>query len=132
VTDAARYEIAGRVDVERVRRAARSMAASTGFDERDTEELCIAVSELAMNLALHAVHGEIALSEQNGCVQVESVDRGPGIPDVDRALQDGFTTRSAGYGEGLGAVARLMNDLSIASGPEGTRIVARKWPSAKS
>jgi serine/threonine-protein kinase RsbT len=129
-----RFTIAGPVDVERVRRAARLLATSQGFDRNETEQLCLAVSELATNLVQYSHHGEILLSvpdEATGAIQVESVDQGPGIRDVGLAETDGFSTRG-GFGNGLGGVRRMMDDFSIASGPDGTKIVARKWPSPRS
>jgi serine/threonine-protein kinase RsbT len=91
----------------------------------------LAVSELATNLLRYARTGHIMIETlvadtgQSG-LRVESSDRGPGITDVDRALQDGFST-GGGLGGGLPAVRRLMDDVMIESNPVGTRIVAWKW-----
>jgi serine/threonine-protein kinase RsbT len=134
VTAATRFTVAGRVDVERVRRAARSLAEAQGFEPNETEKLCLAVVELATNLAQYSRRGEIVLSvpeRGNGAIQVESIDEGPGIADLDQAVADGFSTRG-GFGNGLGGVRRLMDEFSISSGPSGTKIVARKWPTPRS
>lgn len=134
VSPSTRFAISGRVDVERVRRAARSLATSQRFDPDETEKLCLAVIELATNLAHYSRHGEIVLSvpeHGDGSIQVESVDEGPGIPNLELAVTDGFST-GGGFGNGLGGVRRLMDEFSIESGPLGTKIVARKWPTAQS
>ncbi len=120
------------VDVERARRGARSLARSHGFSAEDSEALVLAVSELATNLLRHAVNGSIVMSSTAaGAVQIESHDSGPGIPDVDVALRDNFST-AGGLGRGLAAVRRLTDEIEITSSPSGTHIVARKWPNRRS
>jgi anti-sigma regulatory factor (Ser/Thr protein kinase)/serine/threonine protein phosphatase PrpC len=109
------------------------MARDTGFRDQESEEIALAVSELATNLVQHAGGGVLTLTPlTDGArvgLQIESVDRGPGIPDVERAIADGFsTTGSLGYG--LGTVNRLMDELEIESGvgrDRGTRIVCTRW-----
>lgn len=117
-------------DVERVRRAARSLATDQGFTPADTERVVLAVSELATNLRRYALDGEVVLSVLAGPggagLAVESHDLGPGIPDLARALEDGFTT-GGGLGGGLPGVRRLMDEFEITSAPSGTHVLARKW-----
>jgi serine/threonine-protein kinase RsbT len=129
-----RIAVASRPDADRARRQARALARSRGLGPADAETVALAVAELAMNLVRYASGGEIRLSPLGGSrgagIEVESRDRGPGIADVRLALQDGFTT-GGGLGSGLPAVRRLMDEFDIASDPEGTRIVARKWPSRR-
>jgi serine/threonine-protein kinase RsbT len=131
-----RLSIQSRLDVDGARREARRLAASIGFDRADAESVALAVGELAMNLHRYAVDGEIqvqVVTSQDGCrgLAIESSDRGPGIGDTARALEDGYTT-GGGLGSGLPAVRRLMDDFDLQSGPTGTRIVARKWLNCRS
>jgi serine/threonine-protein kinase RsbT len=100
----------------------------------ETECVALAVSELAMNLVRYAAGGGIVLSPVEGLpgpgVQVESYDHGPGIADLDRAFEDGFST-AGGLGSGLPAVRRLMDEVDIETGAGGTLIVARKWSTGR-
>jgi len=59
-------------------------------------------------------------------IEVISEDKGPGIPNIELAMQDGFST-CGGLGGGLPGVKRLMDEFEITSNEAGTRIVARKW-----
>ena len=108
------------------------MAGDTGFVERDIEGIVLVAGELAANLVHHATEGRMILTpvQENGRsgVQLETVDAGPGIRDVDRALTDGYTTRGS-LGYGLGTVNRLMDELDISGGREGrgTHLTCRRW-----
>lgn len=125
-----RLPIGTHADVEAARRAARVVAMALGFAPVDTERVVLAVSELATNLVRYAVQGAIVLSPiataRGHGLQVESCDAGPGIGDLSQALVDGFST-AGGLGHGLPAVQRLMDEMTIATAPDGTRIVARTW-----
>jgi serine/threonine-protein kinase RsbT len=127
--------VARQADVERARRNARALAASQGLGTADSEAVALAVSELASNLVRYADAGEVVLSPTTGSrgegIEVESRDLGPGIPDLELALRDGFSS-GGGLGSGLPAVRRLMDEFEIGSTSSGTRIVARKWPGARS
>ena len=90
-----------------------------------------AASELARNTLIYGGGGEAVLEQvQAGMrrgLRVAFVDRGPGIPDVDQALRDGYTSGN-GMGLGLGGAKRLVNDFSIDSKVgEGTRVTITKW-----
>jgi serine/threonine-protein kinase RsbT len=117
-------------DVERARRHGHALATAQGFSRVDAECVALAVSELATNLLRYARGGVIRLSadrdHRGSVVELECTDCGPGIANVEQAMQDGFST-SGGLGHGLPAARRLMDEFHIASGPAGTRIVARKW-----
>jgi serine/threonine-protein kinase RsbT len=129
VSEPVRLSIASQVDVERARRAARAAARGIGFGAEATEEIVLAVSELATNLMRYAVSGTITLSAINcasGGLRIESRDAGPGIADIALARREGFST-SGGLGSGLPAIGRLMDELTIESSPVGTLIVASKW-----
>jgi len=127
--------ISSQVDVERIRREARGLAASVGFGRADAEAIVLAVSELATNLVRYAPGGEVLVApcaQDTGTgIAIYSRDGGPGIAHVELALRDGYST-GGGLGSGLPAVRRLMDDFSLTTGPEGTRIEARKWLSAPS
>ena len=82
----------------------------------------IVATELATNLSRHATGGEIVIvgyskNDTDGWVELVSVDRGPGIADVARCLEDGFST-GGGPGNGLGAVRRLSTEWDLYSSPE--------------
>jgi serine/threonine-protein kinase RsbT len=106
------------------------MAQSVGFNLADAEEVVLSVSELATNLLRYAQEGSIILdaieeSHRRG-IRIESHDTGPGIENVERALQDGYSTRDS-LGSGIASVRRLMDDFQIESEASGTLIVAQKW-----
>jgi anti-sigma regulatory factor (Ser/Thr protein kinase) len=117
------------------RRAARKMAVELGFDESLAEQVAIVVTEACTNLLKHAGRGEILLtkvpSETAGgeCwLEVLALDRGPGMNNLNRCLQDGYSTGGSA-GEGLGAIMRLSSTSDFYTVPEkGTAILAR-WTS---
>lgn len=124
-------EIASSDDVVRVRRSVRDAAVELGFSIVDQTKIVTAASELARNTFIYGGGGTVRLELlQNGRRQglrLVFEDEGPGIADVERALQDGYTSGS-GLGMGLGGARRLVNDFQIESRPgEGTRIVATRW-----
>jgi anti-sigma regulatory factor (Ser/Thr protein kinase)/serine/threonine protein phosphatase PrpC len=128
-------EVTHIADVGTARQSAKAMAQALGLDEREREEVAIAVSELASNLLKHAGHGRLALTPlregKRPGIQIESVDNGPGIKHVEQAITDGFSAVGS-LGCGLGAINRLMDELDITSpqhGGRGTRIVCRRWRS---
>jgi len=118
-------------DLSAARLAARSMSAAIGFDEQAVEEIALVVSELATNLVKHAKDGvlRLARTEEAGRtgVQIDSEDCGPGIPNVEQAIADNFSTAGS-LGCGLGAVNRLMDEFDVTSRPgAGTSVVCRRW-----
>jgi anti-sigma regulatory factor (Ser/Thr protein kinase) len=118
-------------DVGAARRLARALAERIGFDPVASEEVALAMTELATNLIKHAQSGRLTLTAlaEGGRVGlgIESYDNGPGIADIERALGDRFSTAGT-RGTGLGAVNRLMDELDITSERgRGTRIVCHKW-----
>ncbi len=128
---ATRIAVHSAVGVERARREARQQAERLGFGLEDVERIALATTELATNLVRYAYAGEIVVrviaeESRREAVEIESCDGGPGIPDVERALCEGFST-GGGLGAGLPSVRRLMDDFDLNSGPNGTRVVVRKW-----
>jgi serine/threonine-protein kinase RsbT len=122
--------ITSQSDVEEARRQTRAIVLALGFRLSDAEAVVLAVSELATNLLRYGQNGRISVDSIKAGprfgVVVESIDSGPGIADIERALADGFST-SDGLGSGLPAVRRLMDEFDIATGLQGTYITARKW-----
>jgi serine/threonine-protein kinase RsbT len=125
-----RLEVRGTVDVERARRAARSLSSRLGFGRFDQERLVLSVSELATNLVRYALDGCLSMRSITGAsgpgVEVESRDRGPGMPDPQAVARDALTTRG-GLGAGLASVRRLMDEVELNTLPSGTTIRCRKW-----
>jgi serine/threonine-protein kinase RsbT len=118
-------------DVVQVRQRVRQYALELKFSLVDQTKLVTAASELARNTLDHGKGGECVIEVlQNGIksgLRLEFSDRGPGIPDIDQALKDGFTTGS-GMGLGLGGARRLVNDFEISSRMgEGTRVAVVRW-----
>jgi anti-sigma regulatory factor (Ser/Thr protein kinase) len=119
--------------VGEARRAAMLLALEAGLDETATGRVGIVVTELGNNLVRHAGGGELLLQRvqaTHGAAQLEviSVDTGPGMADVQRCLQDGYSTGGT-PGNGLGAVRRLSALFDVYSMPgKGTAIVSRIGP----
>ncbi|AOM84133.1 anti-sigma regulatory factor [Salisediminibacterium beveridgei] len=113
------------------RQAGRTMAREIGFGSVDQARITTAISELARNIYLYAETGKISILEAQGPnkkgIRIVAIDQGPGIPDLRRVMEDGFTT-SGGLGAGLPGVKRLMDEFDINSQVgEGTTITAIKW-----
>jgi anti-sigma regulatory factor (Ser/Thr protein kinase) len=110
------------------RRAAASLARSTGLDETTAGRLAIVVTECANNLWKHGGGGEILLTPTGSGgpgVEVLALDRGPGMPDIERCFQDGYSTAGSS-GTGLGAVRRLSTAFDVYTVPgKGTALLAR-------
>ena len=118
-------------DIIVARQKGRALAGELGFSPTDVVRIATAISELARNVLSYAAKGEIrleAVNGRNGCgIAITATDRGPGIADVDRAMQDAYST-SGGLGLGLPGVRRLMDEFTIESTVgEGTTVSATKW-----
>lgn len=121
-------------DVAAARLRAQELAAREGFPAARAAALATAVTEVARNIVVHAGAGELLLEavEDRGRrgVSVVARDEGPGIPDVEAAMRDGFST-ARGLGLGLPGARRLMDEFSLVSAPgEGTTVTMRKWAHA--
>jgi serine/threonine-protein kinase RsbT len=124
-------EIRDETQVVRVRQVVREWASRIGFSLVEQTKLVTAASELARNAVIYGGGGVAQLEslQDNGRrgLRICFVDQGPGIPDIDLALRDGFTTGS-GLGLGLGGAKRLVHELEIDSAPgRGTRITITRW-----
>ena len=118
-------------DIVHARQMVRQWATELTFSLVDQTKLVTAASELARNTIVHGLGGEVNLEalEDNGRkgIRLTFSDRGPGIPSVERAMQDGFTT-GTGLGLGLGGAKRLVNDFQISSQVgKGTRVIVTRW-----
>lgn len=118
-------------DIVAARQLGRNEAKDVGFGTVDQARITTAISELARNIYLYAGKGKIEIrqvTEGNlrGLLVIAS-DSGPGIMDVRKVMEDGYTT-SGGLGAGLPGVKRLMDDFKIETAlGEGTTISASKW-----
>jgi serine/threonine-protein kinase RsbT len=118
-------------DVVRVRQTAREWAAAQGLGLVDQTKIVTAASELARNTLQHGGGGTVRLeainSETRRGLRLTFEDQGPGIPDIDLAMKDGYTT-GGGLGLGLSGSKRLSNEFEIFSlVGEGTRVTITRW-----
>jgi len=118
-------------DIVTVRHAVRRQALKIKLSLVDQTKIVTAASELARNMFVYAGGGEVILElldkDVRQGLRAHFVDKGPGIPDINLALRDGFTTGS-GMGLGLGGAKRLVNEFSIESTPgEGTHVTITRW-----
>jgi serine/threonine-protein kinase RsbT len=118
-------------DVVTARQLGREMAKQTGFFGSDLTLIATAISEIARNIVSYAQRGELEFSPvQEGArrgLMVVARDEGPGIPDIELAMRDGFSTGKS-LGLGLPGAKRLMDEFEIESQiGKGTTIVMRKW-----
>jgi serine/threonine-protein kinase RsbT len=118
-------------DIVAVRQLGRNVAKELNFGIVDQARITTAISELARNIFLYAGQGQICIEkifkDGKSGVKIIAEDNGPGIQDVRKVMEDGFST-SGGLGAGLPGVKRLMDDFDIDSKPnEGTTIIVTKW-----
>jgi serine/threonine-protein kinase RsbT len=131
VEEETRVNVESDSDIVTARMRGRAMAVLLGFPTATATLVATAISELARNILLYARCGEVVLTpvengKRRGLV-VEARDRGPGIRNVDDAIQDGYST-SGRLGLGLPGVRRLMDEFEIRSKPgEGTIVTVKKW-----
>ena len=126
-----RVPIGSALDIVTARQLGRSMAKALGFDGAEVTLVAAAISEVSRNIVEYAKSGEIILQTlSNGSKRGLSVvarDQGPGIQDVAKAMQYGYSTRR-GLGVGLPGAKLLMDDFDIVSKVGvGTTITMKKW-----
>ncbi|GAB3112852.1 ATP-binding protein [Streptomyces calidiresistens] len=125
------HEVRTEEDLLVVRHAVRAATLECGFSLIDQTRVVTAASELARNTYIHGGGGTMSLERLNrhgrtGLLLVAR-DEGPGIEDVEQALEDGYTT-GAGLGHGLGGARRLMHEFRIHTEPGvGTTVSAIRW-----
>lgn len=118
-------------DIVLARQGVRKLTQELGFGIVDQTKMVTAASELARNAVTYGRGGEMrweVLSDgaRNG-LRLHFVDRGPGIPDLELAMKDGWTSGS-GMGLGLSGAKRLVNEFEIATASgEGTRVTITRW-----
>ena len=118
-------------DIVIARREVREAATQLGFSVTDVTRIVTAASELARNIFKYAGEGvmswRVVESENRTCLELQFKDHGPGIADIDLAMQEGYST-SKGLGLGLPGVKRLMDEMDIESGVgKGTTVTLKKW-----
>lgn len=126
-----RVPIGADVDIVTARQEGRDLAERMGCSSIESTMIATAISEIARNIMSHAGRGEIAISavriDGRNAVEVVATDEGPGIADIERAMQDGYST-GAGLGLGLPGAGRLMDHFEVRSEPGvGTTVIMRKW-----
>ena len=118
-------------DVVRLRQFVRERAVSVGLSLVDQTKIVTAASELGRNTVQHGGGGRVTIESVENFgrrgIRLTFEDDGPGIPDVDVAMKDGYST-GGGLGLGLSGARRLSNDFSIESAPgKGTRVTIARW-----
>jgi serine/threonine-protein kinase RsbT len=118
-------------DIVRVRQRVRDWSVGLGFGLVDQTKLVTAASELARNTLIYGRGGTLIMEEVAGGgrigLRLTFEDAGPGIPDIDRAMTDGYTT-GTGLGLGLSGARRLSSEFSIDSTVgKGTRVTIARW-----
>ena len=128
---AERIAVTSDQDVVRVRQLVRTVAVAVKLSLVDQTKLVTAASELARNTLVYGGGGTVEVTRvENGRragIRIVFADEGPGIPDLDLALTDGYTT-GGGLGLGLSGARRLVDEFDIATEPgKGTTITVIKW-----
>jgi serine/threonine-protein kinase RsbT len=127
-----RIAIGSDSDVVTARQRARELAAGLELTSTDQTLLATAISEVARNITTYAKRGEVLLSVVRDAsgregIQVIARDEGPGIENVELALQDGYTS-GGGLGLGLPGARRLVDDFEIETAPgQGTKVTLVMW-----
>ena len=130
--DESRIAIESDADVVTARQRARELAADLELSSTDQTLLATAISEVARNITTYATRGEVRLRiiRDNGGrqgIEVVAQDDGPGIDDIGRAMQDGYTT-GGGLGLGLPGARRLVDEFDVQSDVgQGTTVTLVKW-----
>ncbi|WP_407688717.1 anti-sigma regulatory factor [Mycobacterium sp. HUMS_1102779] len=118
-------------DIVAARKAGHQLALDLGFSLTDVTMIATAISEIARNITSYAGRGtvRVTVADQEGrkALVVRAEDHGPGIADVERAMEDGYST-GRGLGMGLPGARRLMDRLAVESVPgHGTVVEMWKW-----
>jgi len=124
-------ELRNSEDIVLIRQAVRKKALALGFGLVDQTKFVTASSELARNTVDYGGGGtvlvEVVQNDRRSGLRLIFEDQGPGIPDIDMALTDGFTSGN-GMGLGLGGAKRLSHEFEISSEPgSGTKVTIVRW-----
>ncbi|MCF7802594.1 MAG: anti-sigma regulatory factor [Candidatus Marinimicrobia bacterium] len=125
------FEVTSNTDVVRIRDEGRALAKEHGFSVNEQTLIATAISEVCRNIIEYAGTGSVTfrvLRSKNGIgIEITATDNGPGIMDISRAMEDGYTT-GKGMGLGLPGVKRIMDQFELISGMgEGTTVKMAKW-----
>jgi len=131
MTVANRIVIEDEQDIVLARQTGRNMSKQLGFGNIVQSRIATAISELARNIFLYAEKGTITLEaveeEGKSGIRITAEDQGSGIPDIRKAMEDGYST-SGGLGAGLPGVKRMMDHFTIESAVGiGTKVTVVKW-----
>jgi serine/threonine-protein kinase RsbT len=131
VATESRVRIHSPTDIVTARQEVRRLASQVGFDGMDLTVVATAVSEVARNIIEYAVSGEILIRTMTDAgrpgIMMVATDEGPGIPDIEQAMLDGFST-GKGLGIGLPGARRLMDHFEVHSEVgRGTTVIMKKW-----
>src|SRR5579859_1121496 len=126
-----RVAVSRDADIVTARQLGRELAVKAGFAGSDLTLIATAISEVARNIISYAETGEIVLDlatkDGRQGLLVVAQDHGPGIANIEQAMQDGFSTGKS-LGLGLPGARRLMDDFEIVSEPgRGTTVTMHKW-----
>jgi serine/threonine-protein kinase RsbT len=118
-------------DVVIARQKGRELAAETGFSNTDRTIIALAISEIARNIVSYAHRGEVKISQVNDGVRsgilIIAEDEGPGIPDIELAMRDGYSTAKS-LGVGLPGTKRIMDEFELTSiVGKGTTVRMKRW-----
>jgi serine/threonine-protein kinase RsbT len=131
VIASATWRVHGEADIAETRRMVRELATKHAFDAFAVAAIVTASSELSRNIWRHAKRGEVLLEavEENGRLGLRLTfrDEGPGIPDIARVMQGGYSSANT-MGLGLSGSKRLVDAFEISSAVgQGTRVILTKW-----
>jgi serine/threonine-protein kinase RsbT len=131
MSDEVHIEVECDADIVQARAGGRALASQLGFSRTDATLIATAISEVARNIVVHAGRGEIVVRREDGTdrygVVVIARDSGPGIADLEAAMEEGYGTKG-GFGLGLPGTRRIMDDFDIESAVgSGTTVTMRKW-----
>jgi serine/threonine-protein kinase RsbT len=126
-----RVPIDHEADIVTARQKGRELAASSGFSSTDQTLVALAISEIARNIISYAERGEVDITAIDDAgrrgILVVARDEGPGIPDVELAMRDGYSTAKS-LGAGLPGARRIMDEFQIDSTlGKGTTVTMKKW-----
>lgn len=132
MTGETRVPIKQESDIVTARQQGRALAAQSGFSSIEQTFIATAISEVARNIIVYAGSGEIVLrtEQRNGGkpgIVVVARDEGPGIPDIELAMRNGYSTANS-LGLGLPGAKRMMDEFEVVSEVgKGTTITMKKW-----